>query len=87
MFQELFQESTHPHPIVILKDVRYHELEALVKFMYHGEVTVNHDTLPGLLRTAKNLHVRGLTDSSLSGYDSSISSSKVVFYYLDFKQI
>lgn len=69
-FQDLFQESTHPHPIVILKDVRYHELEALVKFMYHGEVTVNHETLPGFLRTAETLHVRGLTDHTLSGSTS-----------------
>ncbi|XP_034243071.1 zinc finger and BTB domain-containing protein 18.2-like isoform X2 [Thrips palmi] len=76
-FQDLFQESTHPHPIVILKDVRYHELEALVKFMYHGEVTVNHDTLPGFLRTAETLHVRGLTDNALSGSTSTPNSFKV----------
>ncbi|KAJ1526644.1 hypothetical protein ONE63_008229 [Megalurothrips usitatus] len=73
-FQELFQESTHPHPIVILKDVKYEELEALVKFMYHGEVTVNNDILPGFLRTAETLHVRGLTDNTSSCSTSTLSS-------------
>lgn len=61
-FQELFQESEHPHPIVILKDVRFEELKALVKFMYHGEVTMNNDSLPGFLKTAEALHIRGLTN-------------------------
>lgn len=70
-FQELFQESNHPHPIIILKDVRYQELEALVKFMYHGEVTVNHEILPGFLHTAETLHVRGLTDNPLLNNTSS----------------
>ncbi|KAK3930131.1 Sex determination protein fruitless [Frankliniella fusca] len=66
LVDELFQESSHPHPIIILKDVRYQELEALVRFMYHGEVTVNHDILPGFLRTAETLHIRGLTDNNTS---------------------
>ncbi|XP_069699842.1 transcriptional regulator Kaiso-like isoform X2 [Periplaneta americana] len=61
-FQELFQQSSHPHPIVILKDVRFDELKALVKFMYHGEVTMNNDSLPGFLKTAETLHIRGLTN-------------------------
>jgi hypothetical protein len=60
--QELFQESEHPHPIVILKDVRFEELQARVKFMYHGEVTMNNDSLPGFLKTAEALHIRGLTN-------------------------
>ncbi|KAJ9593730.1 hypothetical protein L9F63_014703 [Diploptera punctata] len=61
-FQELFEQSIHPHPIVILKDVRFDELQALVKFMYHGEVTMNNDSLPGFLKTAETLHIRGLTN-------------------------
>ncbi|KAK7793075.1 hypothetical protein R5R35_013519 [Gryllus longicercus] len=65
-FQELFQESTHPHPIVILKDVKFEELEALVRFMYHGEVTMNNESLPGFLRTAETLHIRGLTGGSIA---------------------
>lgn len=64
-FQELFEQSGHPHPIVILKDVRFDELKALVKFMYHGEVTMNNDSLPGFLKTAETLHIRGLTNRML----------------------
>jgi hypothetical protein len=30
--------------------------------MYHGEVTMNNDSLPGFLKTAEALHIRGLTN-------------------------
>ncbi|XP_063243421.1 protein abrupt-like isoform X1 [Bacillus rossius redtenbacheri] len=72
-FQGLFQESTHSHPIVILKDVKFEELESLVHFMYNGEVTVGNDSLPGFLDTAKTLQIRGLT----VGPDDVAESSKI----------
>ncbi|CAG2063067.1 unnamed protein product, partial [Timema podura] len=60
-FQDLFEENTHSHPIVILKDVTFEELESLIHFMYNGEVTVKNECLPGFLRTAETLQIRGLT--------------------------
>ncbi|PSN55636.1 hypothetical protein C0J52_04067 [Blattella germanica] len=32
------------------------------QFMYHGEVTMSNDSLPGFLKTAETLHIRGLTN-------------------------
>ncbi|GBP17376.1 Protein tramtrack, alpha isoform, partial [Eumeta japonica] len=36
-FQSLFLDHPEKHPIVILKDVRFAELQTLVEFMYKGE--------------------------------------------------
>ncbi|XP_077504501.1 uncharacterized protein LOC144114553 [Amblyomma americanum] len=62
-FQALFAENPCKHPIVILKDVRYVDLRAIVEFMYRGEVVVSQEDLMALLKTAETLKVRGLVTS------------------------
>ncbi|XP_066138088.1 protein abrupt-like [Euwallacea fornicatus] len=59
-FRTIFKENPCPHPIVILKDVAYVDLIAIVNFMYHGEVMVSEDQLPSFLQTATILQVSGL---------------------------
>lgn len=66
-FQSLFIDNPCKHPIVILKDVRFTDLKALVDFMYKGEVNVSQDQLNRLLKTAETLKVRGLAEVT-SGY-------------------
>ena len=56
------QDNPCQHPIVILKDVRYQDMESLLNFMYHGEVQICQDDLTEFLRTAQTLQVKGLTD-------------------------
>ncbi|KAK8776090.1 hypothetical protein V5799_030551 [Amblyomma americanum] len=58
--QALFVENPCKHPIVILKDMRYMELKAIVDFMYRGEVNVSQDHLTALLKAADTLKVKGL---------------------------
>ena len=50
------------HPIVILKDVRFIDLKAIIDFMYKGEVNVSQDQLSALLKTAETLKVKGLAE-------------------------
>uniref|UniRef100_V5IES0 Putative maternal protein required for meiosis n=1 Tax=Ixodes ricinus TaxID=34613 RepID=V5IES0_IXORI len=61
-FQALFVENPCQHPIVILKDMRYMDLKAIVEFMYKGEVNVSQDQLSALLKTAEALKVKGLAE-------------------------
>lgn len=42
----------------------FRQLEALLEFMYAGEVNVSQVELPALLRTAEALQVRGLADTT-----------------------
>lgn len=61
-FQTLFMTNPCKHPIVILKDVRFIDLKAIIDFMYRGEVNVSQDQLSALLKTAETLKVKGLAE-------------------------
>uniref|UniRef100_T1JEJ6 BTB domain-containing protein n=1 Tax=Strigamia maritima TaxID=126957 RepID=T1JEJ6_STRMM len=82
-FQSLFMENPCKHPIVILKDIKYSDLRALVDFMYKGEVNVTQEQLSALLKTAETLKVKGLAEMTSSNNNnmnegsSSMSSASV----------
>ncbi|XP_011871404.1 PREDICTED: nucleus accumbens-associated protein 1-like [Vollenhovia emeryi] len=61
-FQTLFHSLSplHHHPVIILKDIAYMDLKAILEFMYRGEVNVVHNQLQALLKTAEILQVKGL---------------------------
>lgn len=61
-FQTLFLQNPCKHPIVILKDIKYNELKALIDFMYKGEVNVTQEQLSTLLKTAESLKIKGLAE-------------------------
>ncbi|XP_065575419.1 transcriptional regulator Kaiso-like isoform X2 [Artemia franciscana] len=59
-FETLLLGMSHPHPIIILKDVKFDDLLSLVKFMYTGEVTVPQAQTSSLVKVAEMLKVKGL---------------------------
>ncbi|RLU16953.1 hypothetical protein DMN91_011022 [Ooceraea biroi] len=59
-FKNIFKEHPTQHPVIILKDVKYEELLALLKFMYQGEVNVRQEDLPTFLKVAQMLQIKGL---------------------------
>ncbi|XP_043063708.1 protein bric-a-brac 1 [Drosophila ficusphila] len=61
-FQTLLAETPCQHPIVIMRDVNWCDLKAIVEFMYRGEINVSQDQIGPLLRIAEMLKVRGLAD-------------------------
>ena len=48
--------------MVFLKDVKFDHLQALVDYMYRGEVNVSQDQLAAFLNTAEALMIKGLAD-------------------------
>ncbi|XP_044267599.1 protein abrupt-like [Tribolium madens] len=63
-FRTVFKENPCSHPIIILKDVLYTDLIAIINFMYHGEVLVSEEQLASFLQTAKLLQVSGLNTTN-----------------------
>ncbi|XP_057378296.1 longitudinals lacking protein, isoforms A/B/D/L-like [Daphnia carinata] len=62
-FQELLSNDCDKQAIIFLKDIPFQHLQALVHYIYHGEVNIAEDQLADLLSTAESLQIKGLTDS------------------------
>lgn len=60
-FLFLAQSTPCKHPVIVLQDVAFTDLHALVEFIYHGEVNVHQRSLSSFLKTAEVLRVSGLT--------------------------
>lgn len=60
----LLREHYDKFPILILKDIKYQELQAMMNYMYRGEVNITQETLGSFLKAAESLQIRGLTDNS-----------------------
>lgn len=50
--------------MIVLQDVAFADLHALVEFIYHGEVNVHQRNLTSFLKTAEVLRVSGLTQQA-----------------------
>ncbi|XP_069684880.1 protein bric-a-brac 2-like isoform X3 [Periplaneta americana] len=62
-FEKLLVQNPCQHPIIFMKDMKHWEVQALVDFMYKGEVNVSQDELNSLLVAAEALQIRGLCGS------------------------
>ncbi|XP_052748757.1 protein tramtrack, beta isoform-like isoform X3 [Galleria mellonella] len=68
--ERLLLQNPCKHPIVLMRDMRFSEMQALVDFMYKGEVNVTQEELPSLLKSAEALQIRGLCSSDTSAFTS-----------------
>lgn len=66
VFHLSLQENPSKHPIIILKDVPFNHLQAILEFMYAGEVNVSQEQLSAFLKTADRLKVKGLAEAPQS---------------------
>lgn len=50
-------------PVIYLRGIKHQDMEAVLSFMYHGEVNVAQDNLNSFLSVAEDLKVKGLTQN------------------------
>ncbi|KYQ50335.1 Broad-complex core protein isoform 6 [Trachymyrmex zeteki] len=74
-FRELFKGNTCKHPIVILKDVNYRDLLAILHFMYQGEVNIKQEDIASFLKVAEVLQIKGLTTDSNERFKDTLRKS------------
>ena len=58
-FKNVLSRNQHHHPLLYLKGVSYNDMEAVLNFMYNGEVNVAQDNLNSFLQVAEDLRVKG----------------------------
>ena len=75
-FEQIFSETELDHPIIILKDVVYWEMQALLHFIYRGELTTDENKLGSLIELARSLHIKGIGDFDARAGESSRKSRK-----------
>ncbi|GAB0100847.1 hypothetical protein DMENIID0001_169440 [Sergentomyia squamirostris] len=65
-FFDLLEENPTPHPIIIFSgEIRFWMIEALIKFMYQGEVSVGKRDFADLVRCARTLKIQGFDGNIL----------------------
>ncbi|XP_042875600.1 longitudinals lacking protein-like isoform X12 [Penaeus japonicus] len=59
-FCAMFEKTACKSPVIVLKDIKCEDLEALLDYMYLGEVNVRQSDLASLIKAAENLRIKGL---------------------------
>ena len=62
-FRNILRRNIHEHPLLYMKDISMTNLDCVLNFMYHGEVSVAQEDLNSFLATAEELEVKGLTQT------------------------
>jgi len=65
-FRSILRQNPHQHPLLYLKGVEFTDMQAVLNFMYHGEVNVAQEELNSFLAVAEDLQVKGLTQNNSS---------------------
>ena len=60
-FENLLRISKHSHPLIYMRGVRSEVLNAVLDFLYFGEVKVFQESLDSFLAIAEELKLKGLT--------------------------
>jgi len=74
-FRSILRQNPHQHPLLYLKGVQFTDLQAVLNFMYHGEVNVAQEELNSFLSVAEDLQVKGLTQNNSGTAKSKAASA------------
>lgn len=59
-FERVFRDTPCKHPVIVLKDFKGWLVQAIVDFMYRGEISVPQERLSQLISAGESLQIRGL---------------------------
>ncbi|KAK4293502.1 hypothetical protein Pmani_033809 [Petrolisthes manimaculis] len=61
-FTKVFERTFCKHPIIVVANVSHGDLEALINYMYLGEINVLQADLTSLMKAAEVLKIKGLAE-------------------------
>ena len=74
-FRDILRRNPHQHPLLYLSGVKLVDLQSVLNFMYHGEVSVAQEELNSFLAVAEDLKVKGLTQGKSASVSKPVSHS------------
>ena len=60
VFKTIIDNVSPETAVIYLRGFKYDEMEALLEFMYNGQVTINQDKMDEFITVAKNLQIKEL---------------------------
>lgn len=57
-FRQIFKEVSSPNVAVVLTGISHQDIDAILTFIYSGEVSLSEPQLASFLKTAETLQVR-----------------------------
>lgn len=84
LFEKLLQDhSGQSNPFVYLRGIEYGDLQAVLDYIYHGEVSLDSHNLDGFLAVAEDLKVIGLETTPLLKQEEGFHPSYMEYTYTD----
>ena len=74
-FRDILRRNPHQYPLLYLSGVKLVDLQSVLNFMYHGEVSVAQEELNTFLAVAEDLKVKGLTQGKSASVSKPTSHS------------
>ena len=62
-FRDVLASNPHTNPLIFLRGISKSDLQYILDFIYHGEVSVSQNQLNNFLSVAEDLKIKGLTQS------------------------
>lgn len=56
-FRQIFKEVSSPNVVVVLSGISHQDIDAILTFVYSGEVSLSEPQLASFLKTAETLQV------------------------------
>ena len=77
-FSKVLNGNLNHHPLLYMRGMTLNQLNAVVDFLYHGEVNIYEDNIEEFLILAEELQLRGLNDSESGTTNTTTRPSKII---------
>ena len=63
VFKKIIDNNPSQHPLIYLRGIQRHELEAILQFIYLGEGKIQFERIEEFIKVAKDLEVKEISNS------------------------